>query len=96
MWSDPDRNYGAPLPKSLKKRVLREHAGVCHWCGKPGASVVDHIVNRRSGGSDDPENLAPIHPHPCHVEKTSQEATAARKRRTHREPPTHPARKRTE
>ena len=95
-WSDPDREYGPPLSKSVKRAVLRAHAGVCHWCGKPGGDEVDHILNRRSGGSDDPENLAPIHKYPCHNEKTQQEAQRARKRRARREPPQHPARKRTE
>lgn len=95
-WSsDPDR-YGPPLPKKLKRQVLRDHNGVCHVCGKPGGDEVDHVVNRRSGGSDDLSNLRPIHHYPCHLDKIQQEATAARKRRTHREPPQHPARKRTE
>lgn len=92
-WSDPDRNYGVPLSRQVRKRVLREHAGVCHWCGKPGGDEVDHVVNRRSGGSDDLENLRPIHKYPCHNEKTQQEAQSARRKRSHREPPQHPGRK---
>lgn len=89
-WSDPDRNYGAPLSKRVKRDVLRRDAGMCHWCGKPGGDVVDHVLNRRSGGTDDPSNLAPIHKAPCHVEKTSQEANAARRKRSRRDPPQHP------
>lgn len=99
MWNDPDRNYGPPLPRKLKQSVIRAHKGVCHWCLKPGAEVVDHIVNRRSGGSDDPSNLAPIHgtgPGNCHSQKTAQEANAARAARKHRKPPQHPGRKRSE
>lgn len=93
-WSDPDRNYGPPLSKRVKRDVLRAHAGVCHWCGKPGGDEVDHVLNRRAGGSDDPSNLAPIHKYPCHSEKTQLEAQRGRRGRSRREPPEHPGRSR--
>lgn len=94
MWSDPDRSYGPPLPRKLKQSVLRAHKGVCHWCGLPGGDEVDHVLNRRAGGTDDPSNLAPIHKKPCHVAKTQQEAASARSARKHRKPPEHPGRSR--
>lgn len=87
VWSG---NYGPPLSPRLKRTVLREHAGICHWCGKPGGDEVDHVVNRRSGGSDDPSNLRPIHKTPCHTAKTQAEAAAARAARRKRKPPKHP------
>ena len=93
-FSDPDYNYGAPLPRALKKRVMRAHNGICHVCGKPGSDEIDHILNRKSGGSDAWENLAPIHKAPCHVQKTQEEAQRARNARKRRKGPEHPGRKR--
>lgn len=71
--------YYTDIPQSLKASVLRTHKGVCHVCGQPGATQVDHIHPQAWGGTHDPANLAPIHPEPCHREKTQHEAREGRK-----------------
>ena len=44
-----------------RKQVL-SISDVCHLCGQPGATTVDHIVPVSRGGSMfDPRNLAPAH-----------------------------------
>ncbi len=74
---------------------------ICHWCGRPGGSDLDHIV---AGDDHSQGNLDWIHgrnsldrqreqgfePRDCHQEKTSSEAAAARPR-LHRPPEAHPA-----
>lgn len=77
--------------RALRKLVLRRDAGICHVCGKPGATDVDHVIPFGEGGTDEPSNLAPIHPRPCHQLKTQQEAARARWRhRTRRPDEPHP------
>ena len=39
-----------------RQAILRRDANRCLHCGAP-ASIVDHIVSPRNGGSDDPGNL---------------------------------------
>jgi 5-methylcytosine-specific restriction endonuclease McrA len=67
--------------------VLLRDDGRCHICGEYGATEVDHVVPLSPladpvgvGGADDPSNLAPVHPVPCHAEKTAEEAKRARAR----------------
>lgn len=57
---------------------MRRDAGICHVCGKPGATQVDHVIPLAHGGPDDDTNLAPIHAEPCHREKTRREARPGR------------------
>lgn len=73
------------------REILRIWRGVCHWCGKPGADQVDHVVPTSEGGPNTRANKRPIHSKPCHVEKTRQEALRARIRKsTRRAAPPHP------
>lgn len=60
------------------QRVMRQHDGICHVCGRPGADEVDHVVSLEQGGADSETNLRPIHARPCHAEKTQREAQQAR------------------
>jgi 5-methylcytosine-specific restriction protein A len=60
-----------------RQRVLAKFMGACHWCGRKGATEVDHVVPLAEGGSDTEQNLAPIHSD-CHREKTAAEARRAR------------------
>ena len=60
------------------ERVMHQHDGVCHVCGRPGSDQVDHVIALEHGGSDTEENCRPIHSHPCHAEKTQREAQQAR------------------
>lgn len=73
-------------------RTIRRHRGICHWCGRPGADRIDHIVPLAQGGTDEEGNRAPIHGVPCHRDKTKAEAAAglARKRRPSRRRPPEP------
>lgn len=60
------------------KRIMRQHQGICHVCNKPGADQVDHVIPLSQGGTDEDDNLAPIHAYPCHKDKTAREAQQAR------------------
>lgn len=87
-----------PLPPNwarTRRRVLRDHAGLCHVCGKPGADEVDHVVPASQGGTDAMDNLAPIHKNPCHLRKTAREARSARPSRRRTSTEEHPGATRT-
>lgn len=45
----------------VRQTILERDHGICHICRKPGATVVDHIIPRARGGSNDPSNLAAAH-----------------------------------
>ena len=60
--------------------VLYRDDTICHVCGRPGATEVDHIIPTAEGGADNPTNKAPIHIEPCHREKTAAEAARGRER----------------
>lgn len=62
-----DPLYKAPAYKALKAR-LKAQPGICHLCGQPGATSVDHVVPISKGGTSDPSNLAPAHLK-CNVSK---------------------------
>lgn len=60
------------LPKewhAARARVLRDHGRICHLCGGPGATEVDHVV---PGDDHSPANLRPAHKS-CHARKSSTE-----------------------
>lgn len=71
---------GYRLPAKTKRRILARDHGICHVCGLPGATVVDHIRCRAEGGTDHDTNLAAIHARPCHMDKTVAEAARGRER----------------
>ena len=62
---DIDRAYHTNEWRKLASSVIRRDAGICHVCGKPGATVAHHLVEKRDGGTDDPRNLRAVHP-ACH------------------------------
>lgn len=46
---------------ATKASVIAWHDGICHLCGHPGATQVDHLVQYAEGGTDDISNLRPAH-----------------------------------
>lgn len=83
-WGDSKRRQRVRLSggaeQARARRVLRAYATVCHVCGRPGATEVDHVVPLAEGGADDETNLAPVHATPCHQAKTAAEAARGRAR----------------
>ena len=71
---------------------------ICHWCGAPGGSDLDH---KQRGDDHRPENLDWIHNRRdyeagrsrknCHGQKTGVEAAAAARARRPRPDEVHPA-----
>lgn len=59
-------NYGGDWPRIRAEHLAMERA--CRSCGRP-ANEVDHIVERRAGGTDDDDNLQSLCK-PCHSRKT--------------------------
>jgi 5-methylcytosine-specific restriction protein A len=72
--------------KTRKAKVLRRDRGICHVCGGPGATEVDHLLNVARGGNHELSNLAAIHARPCHLNKTKAEAAAGRKLNSRQRP----------
>lgn len=54
--------------QKIARAVVKRDRGICHWCGKPGATEADHVVELADGGADDPANMRAIH-HDCNLEK---------------------------
>jgi 5-methylcytosine-specific restriction protein A len=71
------RGYGKSW-RALRLQVLTEEP-LCRACNERelyvSATTVDHIVNKRNGGSDDRANLQPLCD-ACHKAKTATENTA--------------------
>lgn len=102
-WEGSDRKERLPDDWDAKRAAADERnpQRICHWCGRPGGSDLDHII---PGDDHSQDNLDWIHgrnsldrqralgftPRDCHQEKTSREAAAARPR-LHRPPEAHPA-----
>lgn len=74
--SSAERGYGYAWRK-LREQILARDAGLCVPCRSIGlvslAGAVDHIVNKKRGGSDHPANLQAICS-TCHDQKTSAES----------------------
>lgn len=54
--------------------ILNRDRGICHVCGGEGATEADHVIPVAEGGPNHTDNGAPIHPSPCHENKTREEA----------------------
>lgn len=71
-----ERGYGTSWDK-LRPGILRRDCGLCQPCRRRGVikvgNIVDHIVPKAEGGTDDESNLQTIC-HPCHVAKTAAES----------------------
>ncbi len=98
-WRNSNRRSRLPAewPKLRAQALKRNPQQICHRCGLPGGSDLDHLV---AGDDHRLENLEWIHgrrdyeagrsPRNCHGEKSSAEGAAARPR-LHRAPEVHPA-----
>jgi 5-methylcytosine-specific restriction endonuclease McrA len=51
---------GRPATR-LRKVVLQRDRGICHLCGRAGATTVDHLVPQSMGGSSELVNLMAAH-----------------------------------
>ncbi len=68
--SPASRGYDAGW-KKLRDQVLKAEP-TCRRCGRAQAAMVDHIIPKRLGGTDDIANLQPLC-RGCHDEKTRKE-----------------------
>lgn len=85
-WVQKRRTPSDYINPHKAARVIAAHAGICHLCGHPGATQVDHIIcwaewTHPTLSVHDPSNLAPAHGTPCptcgrdcHTLKTKAEA----------------------
>ena len=58
------RPSGRRMPKGwvhTVRLVVARDKGICHLCGKPGATSADHVIPHAKGGSDDMANLKAAH-----------------------------------
>lgn len=75
----PDHTTNGWARQKRNAHILRRDHGICHVCGNPGATQVDHVIPEAEGGTSADSNLAPIHDEPCHRAKTAAEAARARR-----------------
>jgi 5-methylcytosine-specific restriction protein A len=68
--------YRTPDWAHRRAVVLREEP-VCRACGRRPSRMVDHIVERRDGGSDARANLQGLC-WPCHSRKTARRTAGGR------------------
>jgi len=71
-----ERGYGTAWDK-LRLKILKRDINLCQPCKRQGkltpANAVDHIVQKASGGTDNPTNLQSIC-NACHKAKTASES----------------------
>lgn len=63
------------MTKARKRRIFKAADGLCAWCQKPIAwpgepTVFDHRTPLALGGSDEDDNIRPLHAKPCDAAKT--------------------------
>lgn len=61
-----DSFYGTQQWRRLSAAVIARDGGQCRYCGRPGATIAHHLLERSRGGTDDLSNLAAVH-HACHA-----------------------------
>lgn len=54
--------------------IVARDDGVCHLCGRPGATSADHVIALADGGSNFPGNLRAAHPH-CNYVKNARRSS---------------------
>jgi 5-methylcytosine-specific restriction protein A len=58
--------YGTQAWRRLSAEVIARDGGLCRWCGKPGADTAHHLLERKAGGTDHPNNICAVH-RACHA-----------------------------
>jgi len=48
------------IPKQTKQEVLNEYHHKCYFCGSGENVELHHIIFRRIGGTNEPDNLIPL------------------------------------
>jgi hypothetical protein len=68
------KDYPCPECAPTVPAFLEAHGGICYWCRLPITDLhdmdIEHVIARELGGSDEPENLKPIHRRVCHTAKS--------------------------
>ena len=92
-WDNKRRPASEYIHPKKAARVIAQHGGICHLCGHPGATQVDHVVpwaewTRTDLNVHDKSNLAPAHGEACpvcgrecHADKTKAEAARGAQRK---------------
>lgn len=74
--SSKDRGYGYIWQKRIRPSILKRDKYLCQMCLSKGkyipAKIVDHIIPKKHGGTDDPSNLQSLC-ETCHNTKTAME-----------------------
>jgi 5-methylcytosine-specific restriction enzyme A len=81
-WEGSNRRERTRSGWSQQRRaryILRRDEGRCHRCGRPGATIADHVIALAEGGADDVDNMAPICVS-CNRQKVAEEAARGRLR----------------
>jgi len=89
-WGQKRRTPADYIERHKAARVLAAHAGICHLCGHPDATQVDHVTcwaewTIPNVSVHDASNLRPAHGTPCptcgrdcHADKSKAEAARGR------------------
>lgn len=64
----PELLEGAGRGRLSRRRWPRPGEGSCHYCGRVGPRVLDHVEPLAAGGRDEPGNLVPAC-EPCNSHK---------------------------
>ena len=94
-WTNGSSRTSTPAWRRLRRTILERDNHQCQIRGEhctSTATEVDHRVNHKAGGTDDPSNLTSTC-HSCHLRKTQAEsakAQAARRARLKLPTPKHP------
>jgi 5-methylcytosine-specific restriction endonuclease McrA len=79
------RRLTGPRWQRIVAMIVLRDGGVCHLCGRPGATSADHVVALADGGGNWPSNLRAAHPH-CNYGKNARRSSALRDHATRSRP----------
>jgi 5-methylcytosine-specific restriction endonuclease McrA len=71
------RRITGPRWQRIVAMIVVRDGGICHICGKGGATSADHVVALADGGSNFPSNLRATHPH-CNYAKNARRSSTLR------------------